>query len=174
MSEKGTATKTALETVPASQSAQPSWFEEFDRMYETIARRAFELFQGNGKETGHELDDWLKAEAELLHPLKVNMTESDAAIAVQAEVPGFSDKDLDIRIEHGQLTISGKRETSEEQKKGKSIYQEHRSNQILRTFTLPAEVDASKATATLKNGMLELNMPKSERARGTRIQIKAA
>jgi len=54
------------------------------------------------------------------------------------------------------------------------MYQEQCSNEILRVPDLPAEVVASKAAATLKNGMLELQMPKSPKTKGTRVEVKPA
>jgi len=174
MSDKATATKTALAPVTTSALEPKDMFEQFDRIYDSIARRAFEIFKGNGQSFGHDLEDWLKAESELLHPLKINMVETDSAFTVQAEVPGFTTKDLEIRMEPRRLTITGKRETNEEQKKGKTVCQEHRSNEILRVIDLPADVDFENATATLKNGMLELQIPKSPKAKGTRVEVKSA
>jgi HSP20 family protein len=172
MAEKATATKTALEPVPAKKQA--TIFEEFDQIYNEIARRAFELFEADGRKFGRELEHWLKAESEFLHPVKVNMTEAADAFAVQAEVPGFTAGDLQVQIEGNRLTISGKRESKEEQKKGKTVYQEHRSDEILRVVDFPSDVDASRATATLKNGMLGLHVPKSEKTKGARIEVKPA
>ena len=54
------------------------------------------------------------------------------------------------------------------------MYQEQCSNEILRVIDLPAEVVTSKAAATLKNGMLELQMPKSAVAKITRVEVKSA
>jgi HSP20 family protein len=174
MSEKAAATKTALEPVPAKTVEPKSMFEEFDQVFNAIGRRAFEIFEGKGRSFGHELEHWLNAESEFLHPVKVNMTESGDAFAIQAELPGFTAKNLEVQIEGQRLTIRGERESSEEQKKGKTVYQEHRSDKILRVIDLPSEVDASKATAALKNGMLELQVPKSAKAKSTRVEVKIA
>jgi HSP20 family protein len=174
MTERATATKTALAPVAAKAIEPQNLFEQFGRIYDSIARRAFDIFEGKGRVFGHDLENWFKAESELLHPVQVNVTETDSALTVQAEVPGFTAKDLEIRLEPRQLTISGRRETSEEQKKGKTVYQEHRSNEILRVVDLPSEVDTENVTATLKNGMLELQLPKSPKAKGTRIDVKPA
>jgi HSP20 family protein len=92
-------------------------------------------------------------------------------------VPGFTAKGIEIGMEPRRLTITGKRETSEEQKKGKTIYQEHRSNEILRIVDLPGGVDTESTTATVKNGVLELQMPKSaksSKSKRTRIEVKSA
>ena len=172
MTANATATQMAL--VPTKAIERQDVFERFNQIYNSIARRAFEIFEGNGRSFGHELDDWFKAESELLHPVHVRMAESDGALTVEAEVPGFETKDLQINLEPRRLTISGKKETKEEQKKGKAVYQEQCSNEILRVIDLPVEVDASKAAATLKNGVLELQMPKSAVAKPTRVEVKAA
>jgi HSP20 family protein len=119
-------------------------------------------------------DDWVKAESQLLHPVHVRIAESDEALTVKAEVPGFEAKDLQINVEPRRLTLSGKKETKEEQKKGKAVYQEQCSNEILRVIDLPAKVDTSKAAATLKNDILELLMPKSDVVKATRIEVKFA
>jgi HSP20 family protein len=103
----------------------------------------------------------------------VNLTESDDALTVQAEVPGFNAGDLEVCVEPGQVTISGKQESKEEQKKGKTVYREQRCSEILRVITLPAAVDASKATATLANGVLELILPRTAEAQAARVEVKA-
>ena len=81
-------------------------------------------------------------------------------------------KDLEVTLEPQRLIISGKRETKEETQKGKTVYKEQCSNQIFRAVSLPAEVDASKATATLKNGVLELQVPKSTKALAKSVEVK--
>jgi len=145
-----------------------------DEIFDAISRRAFAIFQGDGRIFGHELDNWLRAEREPLYPAHVNVSESGDALEVKAEVPGFSEKKLEINVEPLRLTIAGKRETKKEEKKGKTVYAEECSDQILRVVDLPAEVEADKATATLKNGVLELTLPKSAKSRGIRVQPKAA
>jgi HSP20 family protein len=130
-------------------------------MFEAIARRAYELFESEGRPQGRDQEHWLKAEAELLRPVPLTLTETDDALTVRAEVPGFSATDLQIGVEPGRLTIGGRKETKEEQKKGKAIVREQRSSEIMRMITLPAQVDAAKATATLSNGVLELVLPKA-------------
>ena len=168
------ATATQMAPVPTKALGQRDVFDRFDQIYNSIAQRAFEIFESKGRSFGHEFNDWFKAESELLHPVHVRIAESDEALTVEAEVPGFEAKDLQINLEPRRLTISGKKETKEEQKKGKAVYQEQCSNEILRVIDLPAEVVASKAAATLKNGMLELQMPKSPKTKGTHVEVKSA
>ena len=159
------------------QVRQPSTSEILDRVqqtYDSIARRAFEIFENNGRWFGHDLEDWLRAESELLHPMHLDIKESDANLTVRAEVPGFNTKELEINVEANKLTIVGKHEAQEEKKKAKTIYSERCSNEILRIVSLPAEVDASKASATLKDGILTIELPKAARAKAVRIEPRTA
>ena len=174
MAEKSVAVQTAQAPAPLKLVEPKTLFDRINQMQQTIARRAFELFEGDGGLFGRDWEHWFRAESELLHPVHMNITESDDALAVQAEVPGFSPNELEINIESRRLTISGKKESREERKKGKTIYHERCSNEILRVVDLPAEVDATKAVATLKNGVLELTVPKTAQAKTTRVEIRAA
>ena len=167
--------------VPVSESksiklVEPkTLIERISQIHEQIARRAFEIFQGDGGFWGHDLDNWFKAEAELPHPAHININESEGALTIEAEIPGFDAKDLQVSLEPRRLTISGRKETSkEDKKKGKTIYKEQCSSELLRVIDLPAEVDATKATATLKNGVFELIVPKAAQTKAARVEVKAA
>jgi len=89
-------------------------------------------------------------------------------------VPGFSTKELEINVEPRRLTITGKHEAHEESKKGKRIYSERCANEILRVVDLPGEVDSSKVSATLKDGILNIQLPKTAHAKTVRIEPKEA
>jgi HSP20 family protein len=156
-------------------------FKEIDKVFDhvkeitdSIARRAFELFESKGREFGRDLENWFKAETELLHPVHVKVSESDEALQVQAEVPGFSAKELEVSVEPRRLTITGKRETKEEHKTKKTICSERCADQILRVIELPAEVETLKVKAILKDGLLELAMPKAASAKKVPIEPKVA
>jgi HSP20 family protein len=173
MNEKSTATQTALERKEVKTTEPRTLLERFNNLSEQISRRAYEIFEGKGRTFGQDLEDWFRAESEILHPVHVRVVEKDDALSVEAEVPGFSTKDLEISLEPRRLTISGRKETKEEQKKGKTIYQEQCSEHLLRVIDLPSEIDSAKATATLKNGILEINVPKTGKAATTRVEVKA-
>jgi len=174
MAERSTAVQRAQEPATPKPVKFESLLDRMNEVFNEISKRAFEIFDGNGRVFGRELDDWLKAEREFLHPVHIQLAESGESFELRAEVPGFSEKELEISVEPRRVTISGKRETSKEEKKGKSLYSETGCDQILRVVDLPVEVEADKVTATLKNGLLELTMPKVANARSIRIQPKAA
>jgi HSP20 family protein len=170
--QSATAMQSMKNSVPVRQGSV-DLLEQFDKVYHSIARRAFELFKGNGQWAGHELDDWLRAEAEMLHPLHLEMTESDGDLTVLAEVPGFSAKDIEIKIEPRRLSIAGRREIKEE-KTGRKIRSEWCADQILRAVELPTEVDVTKVNATLKDGILVIDLPKAAHTKAARIEPRPA
>jgi HSP20 family molecular chaperone IbpA len=70
----------------------------FSQIYDVIARRAFDIFESCGRVPGHELEDWFRAESELLRPVPLNVTESNDEYIVRAEVPGFGSKDIEVIV----------------------------------------------------------------------------
>ena len=144
-------------------------FERFDSAYALIARKALELAQVKNHLIERELDDWLAAETELLYPVHIEMVESDKDFTLRAEVPGFRTNDLEIKVEPRCVRIAGKRETKE--KNGvRKIQSEWRPDQILRAVGLPAEVDTAHVNASLKDGILIIDLPKAPHSKSMRVE----
>jgi len=147
-----------------------------NQVFDAIARRAFEIFDGSGHQFGNELDDWLKAEQELLHPVHVEITESDGVLTVRAEVPGFRERDIKVSVEPERLTITGKRESRPEKKhKGKTVYPEQCSDEIFRVVALPATVETSSnaVKATYAQGVVTVTLPRAKPADGGQITLES-
>ncbi|MGB8064606.1 MAG: Hsp20 family protein [Candidatus Sulfotelmatobacter sp.] len=132
------------------------------QIYDLIAHRAFDIFESRGGSPGHELEDWFRAESELLHPVRLNVTESNDEYIVRAEVPGFGSKEIRVIVEPLHVAISGKRETREDEENGKTICSESRAGRIFRILDLPSVVDTSKVSTTLKDGVLIVDLPKAQ------------
>lgn len=160
------------ETSPAIHVGPPN--DGIKEMLDSLARRAFSIFESNGRRFGNDLADWLQAERELLHPAPLDVSESDGSFEVRTEVPGFEAKQLEINFEGRRLTISGKRETHQEHKDKKSVYFESCSDQVLRIVDLPADVNAEAARANIKDGILAVNIPKAAPARKVPVSSKVA
>ena len=170
--KESTAVKLVKEPASLKVVSPDDFFKRVEGIYDTVARRAFEIFENNGRQFGRDLENWFRAESELLHPVHIEVVESEGNLGVKAEVPGFKPEELEVKVEPNRLTITGKREATEERKEGKTIYSERRASQILRTIELPAAVETEKATANLNNGVLELNLPKAASARKVPIGPK--
>jgi HSP20 family protein len=147
---------------------------QFSQIYDVIARRAFGIFESRGRSPGHELEDWFRAESELLRPVPVNVAESDGEYIVRAEVPGFSGKDIEVMVEPLYLAISGKRATNEDEENGKMIRCESRADRIFRVLDLPPFVDTSKISTTLRDGILIVDLPKARNREKVHVESIAS
>jgi HSP20 family molecular chaperone IbpA len=171
MAETTGAVQKARENIAVKSATPEDFADRVQKAFDAISRRAFEIFEGNGSAFGHQDEDWLKAENELFHPVHIHVSESGETITLKAEVPGFNEKELQVTMEPTRLTISGKRESSKEHKSGATLYSETCSSEVFRVVELPAEVDTGKVKATLKDGILELAMPKAA-ARSRTVQVR--
>jgi HSP20 family protein len=175
MAGKNLTIKSKEHLAPFKVTEFEKMFDRMREMHDMISRRAFELFEKGGGFFGPDLDTWIRAESELLHPVSISVKETDEGLKVEAEVPGFKAEDLEVSIEPHRLTITGKREAEkEEKKKGKTVYSERSAERILRVVNLPVEVNTEKVTAVLKDGVLEFTMPKAVPAKKVTIEQKAA
>ncbi|MBU1194383.1 MAG: Hsp20/alpha crystallin family protein [Proteobacteria bacterium] len=101
---------------------------------------------------------------------RTNLLENGDRFEVQAEVPGISKDNLDIKIQGNYLEISGKRQIDIPE--GYKIHRNERGTAAFsRSFTLPDDVDSEKVEATIKDGILYLSLPKSETAKPRQITI---
>jgi HSP20 family molecular chaperone IbpA len=167
--QSATAMRPAKGSVPVRQYPDDI-FEQLDRVYDSIARRAFELFQADGR-VGRELDDWHRVEAELFHLTHLVLTESDGDFILRAEVPGFTSKDLDIEVEPRRLRITGE---IKEEKNARKIRSEWCADQILRVVHLPVDVDTARVNASLKDGILTIDLPKAAHAKAIHVEPRQA
>lgn len=149
-------------------------FDQMKETFDAVARRAFEIFERNGRRLGHDVEDWFQAERELLHPVSLDISETDSTLTVELEVPGFTEKDIQVSVEPRRLTVTGKRESREEKKKGKTVYSERRSDEIFRTVDLPSEADTghSALKATYDRGVLTITLPKRGTAEAREIKVE--
>src|SRR5438105_12875887 len=82
-----------------------------NEIHNMIARRAYELFESHGFTHGHDVDDWIEAEVDLLHPYRHDLKESVEAIIFRADLPSsFAADQLKVSVEPRRLTVSGERE----------------------------------------------------------------
>lgn len=103
----------------------------------------------------------------------VDVTETDGNVMVKAELPGMEPKDIDIDITGDVLTLKGEKKSEEEKKDEKHYFRERHYGTFQRSFQLPAGVESDKVDASFKNGVLTVNIPKSEESKQKKIEIKA-
>lgn len=167
----------ALETQPAERPIfveAEKLINRMEEMTKAVAHRAYEFFEERGRRFGNELDDWFRAESEMIRYVPTTMKEGEQEFIFQAEVPGFKASEIKISAESGRLIVEGNSEQSAEEKSEKVVFSERRSNHFCRSFDLPAEIDPSKVTANLKDGLLEITLPKSPIRQPVGVEIKSA
>lgn len=138
-------------------------FEELRRMQERMSR----LFEGLPESVGPSLP----VSPEITQTPYVDVVDRDNDIIVTADLPGVDKKDIKIDVRDDILEISAQRKTEKEEKEGGFLRHERRFNQFYRAIRLPAPVDKSKAKASFNNGVLEITLPKTEKAEVSEIPV---
>ena len=107
---------------------------------------------------------------EILVP-SVDIYEDKDNIYVDANVPGFEQKDISVSLREGSLSISAKREENKEEKKKGYLRRERFHGRFYRALSLPAAVDENKIKANYKNGVLKVVLPKKEEEEAGEVKI---
>ncbi len=105
---------------------------------------------------------------------ELDVSETADAITVKAEVPGVAQADLNVALDNEVLTITGEKQHEKADKNERYHRVERSYGTFTRTVRLPAAVVAAKTTATFKNGVLTVMMPKAAEATASPIPVKTA
>ncbi len=155
-------------------SKTESLSQHIEDLYNRIAKRAYQLFESNGRVNGHDIEHWLEAENSVLQPVHVQLEDNGAEIIVHAAVPRFGSEDIEIHAEPERLIITGSRQSKMEDKKGESTITDESSEEIFREIALPSEVNTSDVTASLKNGILVVTLPKITPSKLSPVESKSS
>ena len=120
------------------------------------------------------LPQWPWGERERGWAPAVDMIDHKEEIVLRADLPGLEDKDIEVTVQDGALTIRGERKEEKEEKKEDYYYSERCYGAFTRTLMLPAGVESDKVKATFSKGVLEIHLPKAKEAKGRKIEVKAA
>lgn len=104
----------------------------------------------------------------------VDVREEEDRYLLEAELPGLTEKDIDVKVEDNLLTITSAQEVKQEEKKNGYLMKERRSASFSRSFVLPRDAEKEKIEANFKDGLLTLEIPKTEQAKPRKIYIKKA
>ncbi|MBK5293085.1 MAG: DUF2934 domain-containing protein [Acidobacteriia bacterium] len=131
---------------PGSKSAPV--FEEIAKQIALVRQRAFDLFEKRGRELWHALEDWLRAEREVMGWPAAELAEKDGAYELHVTLPGFESKDLEV-IEYG-------------------------PNDVCRRFELPKPIEIEMVKARIGNGVLRIGAPLAAAVKSKQITVDAA
>lgn len=104
--------------------------------------------------------------------LTIDVYQTDNDIVIVSTIAGVTAKDLDVSITNDMVTISGERKNPTKIKQENYFYQECYWGPFSRSVILPIDVDAEKSTAELKDGVLTITLPKSEKVKIKKIPVK--
>ena len=134
-------------------------FDEMARRFEAVKRRAFEFFEQRDRQAGHDLEDWLKAERELLGWPATELDEKNGIYELQIALPGFESKDVEVTVTPKEIIVHAAAEHDKETKKGNVLWTEFGASDVYRCFETPKPVEVDKVTARLENGLLRIHAP---------------
>lgn len=106
--------------------------------------------------------------------LALEVFETDGDVVVHAELPGVDPKQVEITATDDAITIKGESRTEQEEQGRHYVRRELRYGAFMRTVPLPAGVRGDQAKASFKNGILEIRVPKSERAKPKTVKVEVA
>jgi HSP20 family molecular chaperone IbpA len=103
---------------------------------------------------------------------RIDILETADELVLYVDLPGVVHEDLDIQFENGELTLNGK--VTPRQENVKFLYAEYGTGDFHRTFSIGEMIDADRIVAELNSGVLTLHLPKAEKVKPRRIEVKAS
>jgi HSP20 family protein len=150
-------------------------FDDLDRTFavmDQLRRRFYEDFEPRRRDT---LRDSLGDEGERAWSgrfPRISFVDTGASLVLEADLPGLTEKDVQLTIHQDVLSMSGERRSDAPQ--GYVAHRQERAPvKFARSFTLPCKVDPERSTAVIKNGVLTLTLPKAVEAQPRQIAVKA-
>jgi HSP20 family protein len=157
----------------ALQMWQPfeSLRQEMDRVFDNFGRGFWQPFGRSLFAT----EPLFRREVTWATPA-VDVVESEKAYEITAELPGMDEKNVEVKVANGTLTIKGEKQEEKEEKKKDYYLRERNFGSFERSFSVPEGVDADKIEASFKKGILTLTLPKRPEAQkpAKKIEVKAA
>jgi HSP20 family protein len=140
-------------------------FEDMNRLQREVNR----LFEDNGR-SGRGTEP---VSARTWAPA-VDILEDQNEIIVRAELPGIKQEEIDIELKGEMLTLRGERQFEDTQRKDNYVRVERSYGQFQRAFTIGVPVKNDAVTASYKDGILEVHLPKSEETKPKKVKVTAA
>lgn len=163
--------KRSAHTVPAINDAWRSFRQEIDRIFDRFSD-GFESF--SLQPFGNMQRRWAPGVTGFAS-LAVDVSETDKAYTISAELPGVNEKDVEVSVSGDMLVIKGRKEQEREEKDNNHYLSERSYGSFQRMFSLPRDTDSSNIQARFQNGVLTVSVPKTVSKHQTqKVEVKAA
>ena len=143
---------------------------EIGKLCEAVQHKAFQFFENRGFEKGHDLEDWLRAERELLSAPPSELAETENEVELRVALPGFELKEIQVTALPNQFFVHAVSK-KEEKEDGKIHWSQFSSKDVCRCVELPVTINAESAKALLSNGILTVNANKAEMAKPKKVAL---
>lgn len=165
----------AFERASALQAWRPleTLRREVDRLFEDFDH---DFWRAPFRRSAFDSEPFWRRELALSAAPAVDIVEKDKAFEVTAELPGMEEKDIEVKLANGDLTIKGQKQEEKEEKKKDYYLHERRFGSFERRFRVPDSVDVEKIEASFRKGVLTVTLPKKPEAQKPekKIEVKAA
>ena len=164
---------------PSAASLVPQMWQPFESLRQEIDRLFEDFGRGFWRPFGRSLfaaEPLFRRELTLPTMPAVDVVESEKAYELTAELPGMDEKNIEVKVVNGSLTIKGEKQEEKEEKKKDYYLQERNFGSFERSFGIPESVDADKIEASFKKSVLTVTLPKKAEAQkpAKKIEVKAA
>jgi HSP20 family protein len=160
--------------VAVTKSTMPSLFtplQEWERMFSEFFGRGWPPPMRWDRPMFPDLPSMWTSPFDLKGMPKVDVIDRDEEVAVRAELPGVEKQDVSVTLADNVMTIKAESKREVKEEKGDFHRAEIYRGAFQRSFTLPASVDESKAKASMKDGILEVVLPKIEKSKRTSVKV---
>ena len=148
-------------------------FDEMQQLHDRIMKRAYEIFDGH-RHPGRDLENWFKAENELVWKPSIELEEKDNKLLLQVALPGVESKDIEIEVTAEDILVKANIHRERKENKGKVHTSEFASGNSFRAVRLPRKIDPEKVKAEFKDGMLHLTADVAQEVQPRKIELQAS
>ncbi len=160
-------------STPSKSSKSLSPFDDLRSHIQELEQR-FENLLGSGflRTPKFEWPEWASFDSMKTEMPKVDIIDQKTNLLVRAEIPGIKKENIDISVSDTTITIKGHSKEEIEEKEKENYYRrETSSKSFTRTLSLPCEVQSKDAKANFQDGVLQITLPKAEKAKAQTLQI---
>ncbi len=136
--------------------------QHMEATLDSIRQHAFNLFQSRNGATGSDLEDWLRAERDVVWSPASELVDNEKEFNARIAVPGFEAKDIQVSAMPDALIVQADATHTHEGKSGNVCFCEFSGKKLFRRLPLPESIDVDKVTASLDKGILEVTAPKAK------------
>jgi HSP20 family molecular chaperone IbpA len=164
----------AVEKLDGKKARTASIFDEMKAHEDRIRQRAFEIFKWRGGGDGSAMDDWLKAEHDLLEIPESYFMAKDGKFEIRVNAPGFNAGEVRVMALPNAVIVKAESAQELERLAGKAQFSELDRKTLFRRFDLPEAINLDSVTANLDKGVLHVTALTAKQAAAPKHKAMAA